>query len=183
MTVTTGERGSAATEGARVRPSRWARLTRILHDGSLALIGRLLNETGREFARRYAIVLLLGVIVAATTALNAWVIKDVVNKIFVERRVDMLYLLSGIVVANGFVRGWALYASSVTLGRIGNAIVARTQRRMFDHLLSMGVDFFNRTASSDLVTRMSHNAAAARQVLDTLFTTTGRDLSCSRSRR
>lgn len=152
------------------------RLPKIASDGSLSLIRRLLRETGREFASRYAVVVVLGIIIAGTTALNAWIIKDLINLVFFDRRADMLFILTGIVVANGFVRGFSLYASSVTLGRIGNAIVARTQRRLFDHMLNLGIDFYTRTPSSELITRMSHNAAAAQQVLDTIINTASRDL-------
>jgi ATP-binding cassette subfamily B protein len=152
------------------------KLPKIATDGSLALIRRLLSETGREFARRYARVIALSVVIAATTALNAWLIKDLINQVFFDKRADMLFILTGILVTNGFVRGFSLYASSVTLGHIGNAIVARTQRRLYDHMLNLGLDFYTRTPSSELVTRMSHNAAAAREVLDTLVTSVGRDL-------
>jgi subfamily B ATP-binding cassette protein MsbA len=144
-------------------------------DGSIALIKRLLKETGREFAGRYAIVIALGIVIAVSTGLNAWIIKDLINKVFFDRQAAMLFILTGIVVANGFVRGYSLYASSLMLGRIGNAIVARTQRRLFDHMLNLGVDFYTRTPSSELITRMSHNANAARQVLDTIVNSSSRD--------
>ena len=108
------------------------RLPRIAEDGSIALIMRLFRETGREFLGRYVFAIVLGVIIAATTALNAWIIKDLINKVFFDRQAAMLFILTGVVVANGFVRGYSLYTSSLMLGRIGNAIVARTQRRLFD---------------------------------------------------
>ena len=152
------------------------KLPKIAVDGSLALINRLLRETGREFAGRYAWAIALSLIIAATTALNAWLIKDIINKVFFDRDGTMLWVLTGVIVTNGFIRGYSLYASSVTLGRIGNAVVARVQGRLFDHMLNLGVDFYNRTPASDLVTRMSHNAMAARQVLDTVITSAGRDL-------
>jgi subfamily B ATP-binding cassette protein MsbA len=151
-------------------------LLNLAKDGSLALIGRLLRETGRQFAPRYALVVLLALVIAGSTALNAWLIKDVINQVFFDRRAEMLYLLTAIVVTNGFVRGFSLYASGVTLGRIGNAVVARTQARLYEHMLSLGVDFYNRTPSSELITRMSHNAQAARDVLNLVVNGLGRDL-------
>ena len=151
------------------------KLPKIAEDGSLGLIGRLLRETGREFAGRYAWAIGLSLLIAGTTALNAWLIKDIINKVFFDRDAVMLWVLTGIIVTNGFVRGYSLYASSVTLGRIGNAVVARVQARLFDHMLNLGVDFYNRTPASELVTRMSHNASAARQVLDTVINAAGRD--------
>ncbi len=151
------------------------KLPKLARDGSLSLIKRLLRETGREFAGRYAWAIALSLIIAATTALNAWLIKDIINKVFFDRDATMLWVLTAVIVTNGFVRGYSLYASSVTLGRIGNAVVARVQGRLFDHMLNLGVDFYNRTPASDLVTRMSHNAMAARQVLDTVINSAGRD--------
>ncbi|WP_204336566.1 ABC transporter transmembrane domain-containing protein, partial [Proteus mirabilis] len=70
----------------------------------------------------------------------------------------------------------AAYASNVILSRIGNAIVAAQQTRIFRHLLGQGVDFYQQHASADLVTRVTHNAQAARDVLQNIVTTVGRDL-------
>ena len=151
------------------------KLPKIARDGSLGLINRLLRETGREFTGRYAWAIGLSLVIAGTTALNAWLIKDIINKVFFDRDAYMLWFLTAVIVTNGFVRGYSLYASSVTLGRIGNAVVARVQARLFDHMLNLGVDFYNRTPASELVTRMSHNATAARQVLDTVINSAGRD--------
>jgi ATP-binding cassette subfamily B protein len=151
------------------------RLPSFARDGSISLIARLFRETGREFTARYVWVVVLSLLVAGTTALNAWLIKDIVDKVFFERNSFMLWFLTAVIVANGFVRGYSLYASAVSLGRIGNAIVARVQNRLFDHMLDLGVDFYNKTPSSELVTRMSHNATAARSVLEIVVTSAGRD--------
>ena len=151
------------------------KLPKFARDGSLHLIGRLLRETGREFAPKYAWAIALSFVIAGTTALNAWLIKDIINKVFFDRSAMMLWLLTAIIVTNGFIRGYSLYASSVTLGQIGNAVVARVQNRLFNHMLDLGVDYYNRTPVGELITRMSHNAAAARQVLDTVITAAGRD--------
>jgi ATP-binding cassette subfamily B protein len=151
-------------------------MPRIRPDGSIALIRRLLSETGRDYAGRYAIALMFMSIVAVTAALSAWIMGDVVNQIFVDRNENMLFVLSGAVLVISLARGIGAYGTQVTLARIGNAIVASTQRRLFDHLLNLGVDFYSHTHSSELITRMSHNANAARSVLNTVITSFGRDL-------
>jgi len=154
----------------------WWALRQLASDGSLAIIKRLLRDTGRAFAWRYALVLLLGAVTAGTAALNAWLIKDVINEVFLNHRIDLLYLITAVILGNGFARAGSMYYSQLILGRIGNAIVARTQRQLFDHLLTLGADYYGKTASSELVTRLSYNAQAARGVLDTIFTSTGRDI-------
>ena len=147
--------------------------------GSIALIRRLFAETGREFAGRYALAIFFMAIVAATAGGTAWIMGDVVNQIFVDRNEGMLFVLSGAILGISFLRGIGTYGSSVTLARIGNSVVAKTQRRLYDHLLSLGVDFYNNTHSSEFITRMSHNAGAVRSVLNTVVSSFGRDLlSC-----
>ncbi len=144
--------------------------------GSLAVLKRLFRETGADFVRKFVLVFFFGVGIAVATALNAWLVKDVIDKVFIDRNAGVLYLLTAAFVVLGIIRGFSYYGMTVTLGRIGNTMVARFQRRMFEHLLELGVDFYNRTPSSELVTRISANAAATREVLDTLFTSTARDL-------
>ncbi len=152
------------------------RLPKIAPDGSIALVRRLMSETGRQYIGRYAIAFGFMAMVAASAAGSAWIMKDVVDQIFVDRDANMLFVLSGAVLFISFCRGIGSYGSTVMLSRIGNSIVATTQRRLFDHLLDLGVDFYSHTHSSELITRMSHNAAAARAVLNTIITSFGRDL-------
>jgi ATP-binding cassette subfamily B protein len=152
------------------------KIPQIPPDGSIALIRRLLVETGRQYAGRYAVATVFMTAFAASAAASAWLMGDVVNQIFVDRNASMLFILSGAVLGISFLRGFAAYGTAVTMSRIGNSIVAGMQLRIFDHLLAMGVDFFNKTHSSELVTRISHNANAARSVLNTVVTSFGRDL-------
>jgi ATP-binding cassette, subfamily B, bacterial MsbA len=152
------------------------KLPEIPPDGSIALIRRLLSEKGRQYAGRYVIAMLFMTMFSASAALSAWIIGDVVNQIFVDRNQSMLFVLSGAVLVISFARGIGAYGAAITLSRIGNSIVADIQRQIFDHLLVMGVDFYNKTHSSELITRISHNASAARAVLNTVVTSFGRDL-------
>ncbi len=144
--------------------------------GSLALIRRLFGDTARQFAWRYALAIFFMAMVAATAGATAWLMGDVVNQIFVDRNEQMLFVLSGAVLLISALRGIGAYGSAVTLSRIGNSIVARTQRRLYDHLLSLGVDFYGEMHSSELITRIAHNAAAVRSVLNTVVSSFGRDL-------
>jgi len=54
--------------------------------------------------------------------------------------------------------------------------MADRQRQIYDRVLAQGIDFYHSVPSSDLITRVTHNAQAARGVLDTLVTGFVRDL-------
>jgi len=152
------------------------RILRIQPDGSIALMRRLLSETGRQYAGRYAIAFIFMAMVAISMAATAWIMGDVVDDIFVDQNEHLLFYLAGAILMISLFRGIGAYGSAVLLARIGNSVVAGVQRQLFDHLLKLGVDFYNTTHSSEMITRMSHNAGAARQVLNTIVTTFGRDI-------
>ena len=137
---------------------------------------RLLSESLRAYAPRYALAFVFMAIVAACTALSAWIMRDLINGVFQNRDFTLAVWFGVTVFSIFLVKGVAAYASNIILSRIGNAIVAAQQTRIFRHLLGQGVDFYQQHASADLVTRVTHNAQAARDVLQNIVTTVGRDL-------
>ena len=145
-------------------------------DGIWRIIGRLFADAGRKYMRGYILATVFMIFVAATTALSAWIMKDVVNQVFVDRNMGELIFYAAAVAVISIARGISLYGSTVTLSRVGNAIVGDMQKRLYDHLLSLGMNYYERRHSSDLVALMSLRANAARDVLNTVMTSFGRDL-------
>jgi subfamily B ATP-binding cassette protein MsbA len=141
-----------------------------------AIIARLLREKWREYAPRYAVAFAFMFIVAGTTAMSAWLMKDVINKIFVERDQAAVIWLPFVVIVLYMAKGAATYFQEVTMARIGNRMVAETQKRMFNRVVGQDMAFFGRTPSSELITRLTHNAQATRDVLQMIATSLGRDL-------
>jgi ATP-binding cassette subfamily B protein len=68
------------------------------------------------------------------------------------------------------MKGISEYGSMVILNRIGNNIIARQQQRIGNHILDQSLTFFVRFPSSELLTRVSHAAQSARNVIHLLMT-------------
>jgi ATP-binding cassette subfamily B protein len=115
-------------------------------------------------------------IVAGTTAVSAWLMKDVINLIFVVRDAGAVYWLPAVVIAIYVAKGAASYFQEVILARIGNRMVAETQKKMFEGLLQQDMAFYSRHPSSELIARLTHNAQATREALNIVATGLGRDL-------
>jgi ATP-binding cassette subfamily B protein len=144
--------------------------------GDAALIRRLFGENARDFLPRYLLAFVFMGLGAAATAASAWMMRDVINEIFVERRAEMVAPIAAAVVAIFVVKGAATYGQTLVLSRIGAALVARIQMRIVDNVIGQGMAFYDGQLAADLTTRMSHNAAAARALIDTLIVSVGRDL-------
>jgi subfamily B ATP-binding cassette protein MsbA len=140
------------------------------------ILKRVLREQGRRYAPQYALALGLMAVVAGTTGLSAWLMKDVIDDIFVSQDRSALLWLPSVIVAIFAVKGLSAYLQEVTLARIGNRITAEAQKRMFDHILCMEVGFFQKHPSARLVSQVTESARAVRDVLHLIATGAGRDV-------
>ena len=143
---------------------------------TIGILKRLVQDRWRAHLGSYIVAFALMAVVAGTTAGAAWMMKNVINKIFVEQSKDAVVWVPLVIVGIFIVKGFATYLQELTMSRIGNRIVAEMQKRMYDHILRMDVGFFQRMASGDLIARMSHSSNAARDMLNTTALSLGRDL-------
>nr|WP_255618258.1 ABC transporter ATP-binding protein [Aurantimonas sp. VKM B-3413] len=139
------------------------------------LIKRIAAENGRLFVRQYALAITCLVLVAASTAFMAWIMRDVIDKIFVQQNRAAIVTLPLIVFVSFAVRGIATYGQGVILARIGNNIVARYQRRLFTHITELSVDFFAENRSAHLAARINQNVSGIRDTLNLTVTSIARD--------
>ncbi|HZN30527.1 MAG TPA: ABC transporter ATP-binding protein, partial [Xanthobacteraceae bacterium] len=143
--------------------------------GTPALIRRLLVEQAWGQKRRYLLACLLMGIAAASTALGAYLIGDVINAAYVDKNLPGIIVLALVTAVIFMIKAVATYGGALTLSRIGNRIVAENQRRMFTALLQQNIGFFARRHSSEFMARLTTGAAAASSVLNLLITSFGRD--------
>ena len=141
----------------------------------VAVIRRVLAENGRDYVGQYVFAGILLALVASTTAFYAWIMRDVVDKLLYEQRFDLVVLICGAIFAAFAIRGIATYGQAVILARIGNNLVARYQRRIFDHLLKLGMDFFNDSRSGHLAAQVNQNVTGIRDLLNMTLTSLARD--------
>ena len=144
--------------------------------GTASLVRRLLVEQAAGQWRRYALAFGLMGIAAASTALGAYLIGDVINQAYVHKNLPGIIILAIVTAVIFMIKAMATYGQALTLARIGNRIVADNQRRMFAKLLQHNIGFFADRHSSEFMARLTTGAAAASQVLNLLITSIGRDL-------
>ena len=141
----------------------------------VGILKRIAAENGRDYVWNYVLAAAFLLAIAGTTAFTAWVMRDVVNKIFYEQRSDLIMLICLSISVAFVVRGIATYGSAVVLAKVGNNLIARYQRRMFEHLMKLGMDFFSARPSSQLVAQLSQNVSGVRDLINILVTSIARD--------
>ncbi|MEM1377155.1 MAG: ABC transporter ATP-binding protein [Pseudomonadota bacterium] len=140
------------------------------------IIRRIFAENGRDFVPTYAAAGVCLLAIAATTAGLAWVMRDVIDEIFVRQRSDLIFAITGTVFAIFTIRSIALYFQAVLLARVNNDLVSRYQKRTFKKLLSLGVDFYNEARSAQLAAQLSTNIGSISGVMSLTLTSFARDV-------
>jgi len=161
--------------GLMSKSSTQKRWSALFGEDAREIVPRLFASDGRKHAWGYALSFLFMGIIAATTALAAYMMKHVVDRIFVDGNYAMVWILGGTLAGLFALKGAATYGQMVTLAKIGNRIIADYQRRIYDSLLAQGVSFFAERHSTEFLNRMNLGASGARMVLDLIITSVGRD--------
>ncbi|BCG98209.1 ABC transporter ATP-binding protein [Mesorhizobium sp. 131-2-5] len=140
------------------------------------LVARLVRESFREHMFGYGAAILSMLVVAGMTAASAWILREITNEFVIDKRVDRVNMIAAAVAGIFILKGLANFVQAYFMSRVGNAIIADRQRKIYDRILAQGIEFYHSTSSSDLITRMTNNAQAARNVLDLIVTSYVRDL-------
>ncbi len=140
-----------------------------------AVMRRVVRENWSHYREQYALAILCMVAVAATTAYSAYIIKDIVNEVFEKKNLAMAWGVAGLVLAVFTIKGLEGFGQSVILGRIGNNIIARYQKRAYDKMLHLGVGFYHDTRSAYLAGQITQNISGVRNMLNQVITIVARD--------
>ena len=143
---------------------------------AFALVRRLLLDEALGHWRRYAMALALMGIAAGATALGAYLIGTLTNEAYVSRNFQGIVVIGVLAMAVFATKGLSTYGAAVLLNYVGNSIVAKNQRRMFDKLLRENIGYFADRHSSEFISRLTTGAAAVSQVINLLISAVGRDL-------
>jgi ATP-binding cassette subfamily B protein len=140
------------------------------------VLKRVIAENGRDHIRGYAFAISCLIIVSLSTGFTAWIMRSVIDEAFVNRRAGMVWIICLSIFVAFMLRGFASYGQAVALSKIGNNIVARYQRRLYTHLMSLSVGYFNEARSAHIAAQVSQNVGGIRDVLNLTVTSTVRDV-------
>ncbi|XJN86195.1 ABC transporter ATP-binding protein [Mesorhizobium terrae] len=142
----------------------------------VAVLRRIFDEAGRGHVKSYWIAAACLIAMAATTGGAAYIMQPLVDYLYYGRRYDLIPWICGGIIGIFLVRGLSTYGAAVTLAKIGNSIVAYYQKRVFGHLMKLGVDFYSETRSGQLAARINENVAGIRDLFSMTLKSVAGDL-------
>ena len=98
---------------------------------------------------------LIGIIlVAASTSGTAYAIQPLLDDIFINKDQNMLYLMPFIIIALYTAKGFGRYIQAYYISFIGQDITRIVRDKLFSHVLTLDMDFFQKRHGGELVSRI-----------------------------
>jgi len=104
----------------------------------------------------FGILAMLGYGIVDATLLN--ILQPLVDEGFNAETSTFLKWMPLFVVGMVCLRGLASFGSSYCMAKVGNTVVMRLQRQLFDHLMHLPVSFFDKTPSGELVSKIIYDS-------------------------
>ncbi len=134
------------------------------------LIGRLTKEHIGKHKTRLLFAVACMVIAAAATAANAWMMEPVLDQIFLEKNKSMLIMLPLGVLGLAIIKAAASYGQTLYMKYIGQRIITDMQVKLYEHLLSCDIAYFQENSTGKLLSRFSNDIAVIRKSISTILT-------------
>ena len=105
----------------------------------------------------FGVIAMLGYGIVDATLLN--ILQPLVDEGFNAETSAFLKWMPVFVVGMITLRGLASFGSSYCMAKVGNTVVMRLQRQLFDHLMHLPVSFFDKTPSGELVSKIIYDSS------------------------
>jgi subfamily B ATP-binding cassette protein MsbA len=99
----------------------------------------------------------LALVISGLEALTAWLVKPLLDDVFLNKDLFMLKVLPFALIGVYFVKGGARYGQAYLMAQVGQRVVRRLRQEVYEHLQGMSQSFFSNRASAELLSRLTHD--------------------------
>ncbi|MCR2038788.1 ABC transporter ATP-binding protein [Campylobacter helveticus] len=119
---------------------------------------------------RYFLLAFLGMALAALgTAASFHSLQPILDYIFIEKRIDLLYIVPFFIVFAYLAKNVGLYMQSYYIAYIGTNILKTLRFKVLENLLRLDMEFFKRYRSGELMSRCTNDIGALQSIVSTLI--------------
>jgi len=112
-------------------------------------------RTWREFGLPYWKIIVLGIVctVFATSAegYTITLVRDIIDRGFIEKNMDVLYIIGLELVLAYFAKSIFTYAKTFLMSKAGLLASAELRNRLFKHLITMSMSYFQKMSTGPIV--------------------------------
>jgi ATP-binding cassette, subfamily B, bacterial MsbA len=142
---------------------------------TLALVRRLTKDFIRPHSGVIVFAFVCMGVGAGSTALRAWLMQPMLDRIFVGHQANLLLIIAGAALALAIVKGIADYGDSVLMARVGERVIADVRNALYARLIRADLAYFNANASGTLISRFANDVVLLRSAAANVLASIGKD--------
>jgi len=114
-------------------------------------------------------------VVAGTTSATAFIVKPVIDDIFINKNVFLLKLIPIIVIILYFFRGLAMYGQEFLLKYVGENIIRKLRDALYEKIMDLPLSFFHKERTGVLMSRITNDVSIIKNMVSNAVTGALRD--------
>lgn len=111
----------------------------------------------RPYWSRLLTAMICMLVVSAITATFALLTKNVLDDIFINKNKFMLTVIPVVVMGLGVIKGFFTFGEGYLMNYVGQRVVANLRERLYNHLQTLSLSFFDRTPTGVLMARITND--------------------------
>ncbi|SLM30116.1 Lipid A export ATP-binding/permease protein MsbA [Desulfamplus magnetovallimortis] len=115
-------------------------------------------------------------LVAATTAASAYLVKPMLDDIFVNRNRSGLLIIPVAAILIFFIKGIAAYGQQYWMSYVGEQIIKELRNSLYDHIIELPISFFHKEKTGVLMSRITNDVNIVKAMVSTAVTSLLLDL-------
>jgi ATP-binding cassette, subfamily B, bacterial MsbA len=125
--------------------------------------------------RRMVLAMLCMSVVAGCTAVSAYLIKPVLDDIFLNKKVEMLRILPLLILAIFFMKGLCSWWNTYLMSYVGNRITIDLRQQLYNHIQDLPLAYFDRTPTGTLMSHITNDVSLIQSAVTNSVTSLLRD--------
>ena len=129
------------------------------------VLKRLISTKVKKYFVKLSFALFLSIIVAASTSSIAWLLDPAVKKIFLDKNLDMLYLIPLAIIIAFSTKGVSLYLARVTTIGVGLDVTKDLQQEMTESILKSDIHQIENKHSAKFISNFLFDTTLFRDLV------------------
>jgi subfamily B ATP-binding cassette protein MsbA len=130
----------------------------------------------KPYRNRLILAMVSMVAVASLSALQAYMVKPLLDEIFFKKDRLMLNLLPLALMLLFLVKGVFYYCYSYFMERVGQGVILDLRKKIYDHIQNLPLSFFAKTPTGELISRIISDVTLMQGAVSSALVGTLKDL-------
>ncbi|MCK5313066.1 MAG: ATP-binding cassette domain-containing protein [Desulfobacteraceae bacterium] len=120
--------------------------------------------------RWFIIGILFSIIGAASSSASAYLVKPLLDDVFMKKDATMLFIIPGLIVIVSIIKGFASYGREYFMKYIGLSVIRDLRDLLYSKIIDLPLQFFHKEKVGVLMARITHDAEIVKTVVSSAIT-------------